>query len=591
MDRNNIIGFILIALLLFVYFTFFAPQPVPPAVNPLPAKDSVTSSKPDTFSPNSDTVLNKTFGLDATAPEQQITLENKDLRAVFTNRGGKLISAELRNYKTYGGNKLELVTARSSRFSMMAAMDGKEVDLFDLPYSVTSEKTGDSSRVVFTASTGDRRITHSWSLPAEGFNLNYKLETNGLLLQKETIGFEWTNLMPLVEKDMTDSRSKTAINFHTLADGTDGISETSLDPESMPVPAGTDWVGMKQKFFLSAILSTDGFAGGNIMTSVNPLDSQTVKTGNVSLLIPAKKVTAGGIKLGFYLGPNDYKTLGTIADGLEDNVYLGWPPVKQVNEYFIVPVFRMLTGITGNYGLIIIILVLVIRLVLLPLSYKSFLGMAKMRLLKPELDELKKKYPDDQVKFSQEQMKLFSEVGASPFSGCIPLLLQMPILFAMFYLFPSIIEFRQQTLPFAEDISTYDSVISFPFTIPFLGSHLSIYTLLMTISTLAITWQNNQMTTVDGPMKSLSYIMPVVFLFVLNSFPASLSFYYLAGNVASFGQQVLIRRFVDEDKIKVVMEEHRKKMQAGGGGKSKFMNRLNDALKASEEARKKNKRG
>jgi len=216
--------------------------------------------------------------------------------------------------------------------------------------------------------------------------------------------------------------------------------------------------------------------------------------------------------------------------------------------------------------------------------------MAKMRLLKPELDEIKKKYPDDQMKFSQEQMKLFSEVGASPFAGCIPLLLQMPILFAMFYLFPSVIEFRQQTLPFAEDISTYDSVIQLPFALPFMGSHISIYTLLMTISTLVITWQNNQLSTVDGPMKSLSYIMPLVFFFVLNSFPASLSFYYLAGNVASFGQQILIKRFVDEDKIRKVMEEHRKKMASGNSTKSPFMARLSDALKASEEARKKSKR-
>jgi YidC/Oxa1 family membrane protein insertase len=293
----------------------------------------------------------------------------------------------------------------------------------------------------------------------------------------------------------------------------------------------------------------------------------------------------------FYIGPNDYKSLDAVANGFSANVYLGWPPVKWVNKYFIVPVFQFLTGLTSNYGLIIIILVIIIRLVLLPLSYKSYLGMAKMRLLKPELDELKLKYQDDQMKFSQEQMKLFSEVGASPFAGCIPLLLQMPILFAMFYLFPSSIEFRQQTLPFADDISTYDSVLSFSFALPLIGSHISIYTLLMTLSTLAITWQNNQISTVDGPMKSLSYIMPLVFFFVLNSFPASLSFYYLVGNLASFGQQLLIKRFVDEDKIKAVMEEHRKKMTSSGtGNKSAFMSKLTDALKASEEARKKNKR-
>ena len=591
MDRNNLIGFTLIALLLFVYFTFFAPQPTPPAPAPVNVTDTTKVKTTQGSISEADTVLTSLFGSDSIASEQFVVLENSELRVEFSSRGGKMTRATLKGYKTYDGKPLELLTPGSSSFSLLASFNGKESDLGNLIYSVKSDKAGDSTMIMFTAGQDGRIVRQTWTLPASGFVLGYQLETAGLVFQKENITLNWTNRMPLVEKDITDSRSKTAINFHTIADDSDGTSETSLDPENMAIPPATDWVGMKQKFFLSAILFNQGFSGGDIGTTVNPLDSQTVKTGTARLFIPAQAVSGKGADFRFYLGPNDYKTLGAIAAGLEENVYLGWPPVKYVNEYFIVPVFRMLTGVTGNYALIIIILVIVIRLVLLPLSYKSFLGMAKMRLLKPELDELKKKYPDDQMKFSQEQMKLFSEVGASPFAGCIPLLLQMPILFAMFYLFPSIIEFRQQTLPFAEDISTYDSVISFPFTIPFLGSHLSIYTLLMTISTLAITWQNNQLTTVDGPMKSLSYIMPVVFLFVLNSFPASLSFYYLVGNVASFAQQILIKRFVDEEKIKVVMEEHRKKMQTSGSSKSPFMSRLNDALKASEEARKKNKRG
>jgi len=279
-----------------------------------------------------------------------------------------------------------------------------------------------------------------------------------------------------------------------------------------------------------------------------------------------------------------------VATGFRKNVDLGWPPVKYVNQYLIVPVFQLLTKYFNSYWLIITLMVLLIRVILFPLSYKSYLGMAKMRLLKPELDELKKKHEGDQVKFSQEQMKLYNEAGASPFSGCIPLLLQMPFLFAMFFLFPACIEFRQQTLLFAEDISTYDSVLSFPFTIPFLGSHLSVYTLLMTISTLVITWQNSQVTTVDGPMKSMQYIMPIIFLFVLNSFPASLSFYYFVGNVVSFGQQFLIKRFVDEGKIKQIMDDHRKKQVVTGTKKSSFMARLEDAMKAGEEARKKNKK-
>ena len=586
MDGNNLIGFILMMALLFVYFVFFSPEPVPPTVTNTTTTDSTLSAGSVAAPVATDTALTAAFG-GAVRDTTSRTLENSDLKLQFSPTG-VLQRAELKGYKTYLGKPLVLLSPATSSLELKTAISGKEADLFQLPSTAETTSGADGTTVRFTAASADGSfIRHIWTLPAKGFVVKYRLETSSGILQRENLELLWTNRMPLVEKDINDSRGKTAINFRTADGETNGTSDTSVDPESEIVPAGSSWVGMKQKFFLSAVLSSNGFAGGNVETRVDPADEQTVKTGVASLKVPAVKSSSGGVQLDFYVGPNDYKNLDEIAEGFETNVYLGWPPVKWVNQYFIVPLFYLLTKLTTSYGLIIIILVIVIRLVLLPLSYKSYLGMAKMRLLKPELDELKKKYPDDQMKFSQEQMKLFSEAGASPFAGCIPLLLQMPILFAMFYLFPSCIEFRQQTLPFAEDISTYDSVLSLPFTIPFLGNHLSIYTLLMTISTLVITWQNNQMSTVDGPMKSLSYIMPVIFLFVLNSFPASLSFYYLAGNIASFVQQILIRRFVDEDKIRLVMETHRKKMAANpNSGKSPFMSRLNDALKASEEARR-----
>jgi YidC/Oxa1 family membrane protein insertase len=183
-------------------------------------------------------------------------------------------------------------------------------------------------------------------------------------------------------------------------------------------------------------------------------------------------------------------------------------------------------------------------------------------------------------------MKLYQQVGVNPLSGCIPVLLQMPILFAMFYFFPVSIELRQQPFLWAEDLSTYDSVMSLPFTIPFYGNHVSLFTLLMTASTLVYTWQNNQLTSVQGPMKSMSYIMPVVFMFVLNSFPAGLSFYYFVSNLVTFAQQALIRRFVDDEKIRKILEENRKKIAATGGKKSAFMNKLQEAMKAGEEARR-----
>ena len=213
--------------------------------------------------------------------------------------------------------------------------------------------------------------------------------------------------------------------------------------------------------------------------------------------------------------------------------------------------------------------------------------MAKMKVLKPELDEIKERVGEDMTKVQQEQMKLYQQVGVNPISGCIPVLLQMPILFAMFYLFPASIELRQQPFLWAEDLSTYDSLIRLPFSVPFMGSHISIFTVLMTAATLLYTWQNNQISSVQGPMKTMSYVMPVIFLFVLNSFSSGLTFYYFISTVVTFIQQAIIKRFVDEDKIRAIMEENKKKNAAGGGKKSKFMSKLEEAMKASEETRKK----
>ena len=216
--------------------------------------------------------------------------------------------------------------------------------------------------------------------------------------------------------------------------------------------------------------------------------------------------------------------------------------------------------------------------------------MAKMRLLKPELDLIKEKNGDNATQAQQDQMKLYQQAGVNPFSGCIPLILQMPILFAMFYFFPVSVELRQQAFLWADDLSTYDSIIQLPFTVPFgFGNHVSLFVLLMTASTLVSTWQNNQISSVTGPMKSMSYIMPVIFMFVLNSFSAGLSFYYFVSNLVGLAQQAIIKRFVDEDKIKAVMDDHKKKLSTGTSTKSKFMTKLEDAMKASEEARKKKK--
>src|SRR5690606_14052487 len=330
-------------------------------------------------------------------------------------------------------------------------------------------------------------------------------------------------IMPL-EKDLHDMRNNSTITWFTTDDGYDALTERSSGTELQAFASPLKWVSIKKKFFLSALIADSHFSGGEVSTITNEAQTTVAETAKIDLFIPKTAFIGGDTRFTYYLGPNDYQTIGAVAEDFERNVYLGWPPIYWINKWIIYPVFHFLTTFIGSCRLIITILVILVKLALFPLSYRSYLSMAKMRVLKPELDESKEKHGDDMQKAQQEQLKLYQQVGVNPISGCIPVLLQMPILFAMFYLFPNAIELRQQSFLWAEDLSTYDSIIRFPFDLPFgVGSHLSLFTVIMTISTLIYTWQNNQLSSVTGPMKSMSYVMPVIFLFFLNSFPAGLT--------------------------------------------------------------------
>lgn len=602
MDRNSAIGLTLIAALLLAYFYWFAPKPQPapqqPATTEAPAAkgDTVRAQQP---APDSST-LAATYGeLSAVmvGEESLTTVETEDLRITFSSQGGIIRDAELKKFRTYHDYRkhretpLKLIGPENNVFRLTTQYQGKEIDLYDWYYQVKQSTAGDTTIVTYTATAGNGKITQTYKIPAKGYEIGYELEAPGLAqdFTTDNLSFQWNNILKPVEKDLTDTRNHTTINYYSEQDGFSSLSETSTSIESETLPSLVKWVAIKEKFFLASFIAKDNFAGGNVQTAVVTTDTSVVKTASVNLLIPRKDLAVGKSGFKFYIGPNDYQVIGDVTEDFAKNVYLGWRPVYWINKFVIFPVFHFLTQMISSYGLIIIILVILLKLVLFPLSYRSYLSMAKMKVLKPELDEIKERVGEDMAKVQQEQLKLYQQVGVNPISGCIPVLLQMPILFAMFYLFPNSIELRQQNFLWAEDLATFDSPISLPGTIPFLGDHISLFTVIMTISTLIYTWQNNQVSSVTGPMKSMSYIMPVVFLFVLNSFPAGLTFYYFVSNMVTFGQQAFIRRFVDEDKIRAIMEENRKKNLAGGGGgkKSKFMSKLEDAMKASEEARKK----
>ena len=597
MDRNTAIGMTLMGALLLAYFYFFSPTPQPqPVVQPtteLTTETGQGTTDTTTASLSIDSAKVSAlqgFGAFANGREEAITIETADLKIQFSSKGGVIKDLELKNYKTYYGEPLKLVEPRSNKFELNSQVKGESIDLYSLYYKPQVSKKNDTTLVAFSLrNEAGEFFTQTYSIPPAGYEIGYTLSNKGMVEQlgSEQLTLTWTNILRPLEKDLADSRNNTTINSYTSAGEFDYISERSTDTETEIFAEPLKWISIKQKFFLASIIATDNFSGGEIHTSVNMADTSVVKRANVKLFIPRTTAAENKAMYKFYFGPNDYNQLEKVTQGFNENVYLGWAPIKYINKFAIRPIFNVLSDLNVNYGLVILILVLILRVVLLPLSYTSNLSMAKMKVLKPELDEIKEKFPDDMAKAQQEQMKLYQQVGVNPLSGCIPVLLQLPILMAMFYLFPNSIELRQESLWWAEDLSSYDSILTLPFEIPFYGDHVSLFVLLMTAATLYYTWQNNQMTTVQGPMKSLGYIMPVVFIFVLNSFPAALSFYYFVSTVTTILQQMIIKRFVDEDKIKAVMEENRKKIASGGGSKSKFMSKLENAMKASEEARKK----
>lgn len=606
MDKNQGIGLILIALMVIIYFQFFAPEtPEQPITSDQQAEQAETpeqtqdevSTQPasETDEPN-DSIKNRQFisqyGIFAPGAQgnaQQITLENEDITLQFNTKGGVVSEAVLKKFKNNNHEPLVLFHAESSNLSLALTTANHQIDLYNLYYDHTTNTVGDTSILKFNLNLGNgREITHTYKLAPQGYELVYNLQLKGLDtdITKDNLVYTWDDHMIAQEKDIELSRRNSTINYYTVSEDFDHLSESAQGLEEENITEQIKWVALKQRFFVRGIIAQEAFAGGNISTNI-PNTDNVVKEAKAILNIPAGPATGSGSSFKYYLGPNDYDITTEVADEFGRNLSLGWPPMKWVNQLVIIPLFNLLSSFIGNYGIIIIIMVFLIKLALSPLSYKSYVSMAKMKVLKPELDEIKEKHGDDMAKAQQEQMKLYQKVGVNPISGCIPMLLQMPILLAMFYFFPQSIELRQESFLWAEDLSTYDSILDLPFSIPFYGDHVSLFVLLMTVSTILITYSQQQVSSVQGPMKAFSYIMPLIFLFVLNSYPAALSFYYFVSNLVTFAQQTLIRRFIDEDKIRNILEENKKR--GGNKKKSKFQQKLEEAMKANQQNQNKKK--
>ena len=600
MDRNQAIGLLLSALLLIVYFQFFAPSPVPgveegavenPAAPPNePADDATTALVQPSLNDSAQQAANRQrFGVFAPAMSgeaQDITLENENVTITLSSQGGRLQRVALKRYNTYQGGPVVLVDETSSTINKIVETRQGPVNLNDLYFSPSTAElnvaAGDTNQVVLTATLdGGQTIRQVYTLAGTGYQLGYQLdiENSSALLADQTLVFEWQDNLQVVEKDPEESRRRSQMNYYTLADEFESLSSlTGEGNEAETVSEPLRWIAMKQRFFTSAIITDQAFAAAELASVVPEEGSGVVKQMEMDVAMPLEN---GTLAYRYFFGPNDQRIMDDVAPAFEDNIDFGWAIFGWIGKYVISPIFHFMEGFIGSYGLIIFLLVLLVKTILFPLSYKSYVSMAKMKVLKPELDEIKEKHGDDMQAAQKEQMQLYGKVGVNPISGCVPMLLQMPILLSMFYFFPNSIELRQEPFLWTDDLSTYDSIASLPFEIPFYGDHVSLFVILMTLSTILYTWSNNQASTVQGPMKSVQYVMPIILLFVLNSFPAALSFYYFVSNLVTFGQQAIIRRFVDDEKIHKKLQEN--KLRNKDKKKSKFQARLEDAMKASQE--------
>lgn len=604
MDKNQLTGLLLVSILVFAYFHFFAPEPLPREVH----ESEVVQQEPaETASTEVSAVMEendslkqleqvKKYGDFAQAAQgnaADVVLENEDIKITFSTQGAVVKSILLKDYLTYDKQPLYLLDENSSQMDYFIETNNGPINLSNLYFESNAADVqvieGDSATVVFTLSLASgQTVEKIYTLGGTGFELYQRIAFNGIDLRNKGINFQWHNNIKRQEEHIELSRNVTTVNYYLSGDGFDNLSETSTSKEEVRPTLPAEWVAIKQKFFTAGIVATNAFRSVEVSTEVDPNDSNTVKTAEVRLEIPFVE-GENAVAVKYFFGPNNYKILKDVAPDFSKNIKLGWGPLSWINKFLIIPIFHFLEAYITNYGIIIFILVFIIKLLLSPLSYKSYVSMAKTKVLKPELDEIKAKHGDDMQKAQTEQMQLYQKVGINPLSGCIPMLLQMPILIAMFYFFPNSIELRQEAFLWAKDLSTYDSIINLPFTIPFYGSHVSLFCLLMTASQILYTWSNSQMTTIQGPMKTMQYIMPVAFLFFLNSFPAGLTFYYFVSNLFTFGQQAVIKKFIDEDKIRAILEENKKRN--ANKKKSKFQLRLEEAMKASQEAQAQKQKG
>ncbi len=609
-DKNSVIGFVLLGALFILYFWYTGQQQN--AVLKLKQKEEDSLAKIanarvkilDTVTAKIDSLKRDTAVRKATAGnftsaalgnETFVTIENELLSATFTNKGAQIKKIVLKNYKDGKGNPVVLADNNVVSYTINTA-PGQSASSETLFFNAgTVEKLNDSSQLIkFTIDAANgQRVEHQFLVKSNSFMIDWKLIMNGAdqLLSNGALNLNWNVATRQMERTAVYERQVSNICF-SEGNAFDYISSKQEHTFEKPI----QWVSVVQQFFNNTLIAGNGFSSGGIKWARKTDTSHELATTSASLQMKLQPASSITIPFQFYIGPSEYKLLSKQAPEMDKIVNLGrdmYSFVRPINKYIIMNVFDFFAGFVKNYGWVVLLLTLFIRLVTAPLTYTSYLSGAKMKAMKPELDTLKKKFGDDQQGFAMEQMKLFREAGVNPLGGCIPALLQIPIFFALYSFFNSNIALRGQEFLWSKDLSSYDSIATLPFMIPAFGNHISLFTITAVITSFLISIYNMSMTpTQDNPaLKYMPYIFPFMLLFIFNSLPSALTWYYTVSNIITLALQFVIQNYIiDHDKILAKIDQKRKAPKTKSKWQERYEQMMDSQKKLQDLKSKTNKK-
>ena len=548
--------------------------------------------------------------------ERIITLENDVMTVRFSTRGGQVAGVTLKDYTRYAprGERNELVelfdpstASFDLSFYVRNGLNNVEVNTMDYLFEAQPVVRTDDGAQLLTmrlAVAADAWLQYEYRIydvqtPERDYLVDFDVRLVNMAPQmanQTSIGITWSNSSYQNEKGFKNENMYTTLSYRFPGESSIEDLGMSEKDKSKKVSTAVNWVAFKQQYFSSVFIAPENLSYAEMSFDTAEEGSELLKDFSLQTAVPYTPQTEG-YDFSFYFGPNKYAILKKVADAegeslhLERLIPLGWGIFGWVNRWCVIPVFDFLRNYIPNFGIIILILAVLIKLVISPLTYKSYVSTAKMRVIKPEVDELAKKYPkqEDAMKRQQATMELYKKAGINPMGGCIPLLIQMPIIIAMFRFFPASIELRGQHFLWADDLSSYDSVLSLPFNIPFYGDHVSLFALLMTVALFAFSYINYQQTASSQPQMAgmkfmMVYLMPVMMLLWFNSYSSGLTYYYFLANILTIGQTLVIRRMIDDEKIHAVMQANAAKNK--NRKKSKFQLRYEELLRQQEEAQR-----